>query len=83
MIANTLNTPGVSACFTAPATLEYLEENLDALRNPELPDDVRDVAVPVLAHRLVLDVDRVLRGEGAEGVVEEVLTAVPVPPVLA
>ncbi|MCI0700455.1 MAG: hypothetical protein L0241_05180, partial [Planctomycetia bacterium] len=38
----TLNTLGVSACFTAPSTLEYLEENLDALRNPELPDDVRE-----------------------------------------
>jgi HEAT repeat protein len=38
----TLNTPGVSACFTAPSTVEYLEENLDALRNPELPDDVRE-----------------------------------------
>lgn len=38
----TLNTPGVSACFTAPSTLEYLEENLRALRDPELPDDVRE-----------------------------------------
>ena len=38
----TLNTPGVSACFTAPSTVEYLEENLDALRNPELPDAVRE-----------------------------------------
>ena len=38
----TLNTPGVTACFTAPSTLEYLEENLDALRNPELPDVVRE-----------------------------------------
>jgi HEAT repeat protein len=38
----TLNTPGVSACFTAPSTQEYLEENLDALRNPELPEDVRE-----------------------------------------
>jgi hypothetical protein len=38
----TLATPGVSACFTAPATVEYLEENLDALRNPALPDDVRE-----------------------------------------
>jgi HEAT repeat protein len=38
----TLNTPGVSACFTAPATVEYLEENLEALRNPHLPDDVRE-----------------------------------------
>ncbi|HEY1188506.1 MAG TPA: HEAT repeat domain-containing protein [Gemmata sp.] len=38
----TLNTPGVSACFTAPSTLEYLEENLDALRNPELSPEVRE-----------------------------------------
>ncbi|MDY3554560.1 HEAT repeat domain-containing protein [Gemmata sp. JC717] len=38
----TLNTPGVSACFTAPSNLEYLEENLDALRNPELADEVRE-----------------------------------------
>ena len=38
----TLNTPGVSACFTAPSTVEYLEENLTALHNPELPEDVRE-----------------------------------------
>ncbi|MDB5312465.1 MAG: repeat protein [Gemmataceae bacterium] len=38
----TLATPGVSACFTAPATPEQLDENLNALRNPELADDVRD-----------------------------------------
>jgi hypothetical protein len=38
----TLNTAGVSACFTAPSTLEYLEENLDALRNPELSAEVRE-----------------------------------------
>ena len=47
-----------------------------------LPDDVRAVAVPVLAHRLVLDVDRMLRGEGAEGVVEQLLASVPVPPIV-
>jgi aryl-alcohol dehydrogenase-like predicted oxidoreductase len=38
----TLNTDGVSACFTAPSTVEYLEENLDALKNPELAPDVRE-----------------------------------------
>jgi hypothetical protein len=38
----TLSTPGVSACFTAPSNLEYLEENLDALRNPELSEEVRE-----------------------------------------
>ena len=44
---------------------------------------VRAVASPVLAHRLVLDVDRVLRGEGAPGVIQAILGSVPVPPVLA
>lgn len=38
----TLNTPGVSACFTAPATLEQLDENLDALRKPALDEAVRE-----------------------------------------
>ena len=38
----TLNTPGVSACFTAPSNMEQLEENLDALRNPALDGDVRE-----------------------------------------
>jgi aryl-alcohol dehydrogenase-like predicted oxidoreductase len=31
--------PGVRACLSAPATLEQLEENLKALRDPELPPD--------------------------------------------
>ena len=33
--------PGVTACLSAPATLEQLDENLQALRDPELPDDRR------------------------------------------
>jgi aryl-alcohol dehydrogenase-like predicted oxidoreductase len=33
--------PAVSACWTAPATLEQLEENLTALFDPELPDERR------------------------------------------
>jgi len=37
----TMNTPGVSACFTAPSTLEQLEENLLALRDPHLPEGRR------------------------------------------
>jgi aryl-alcohol dehydrogenase-like predicted oxidoreductase len=31
--------PGVRACLSAPATLEQLEENLEALRDPHLPED--------------------------------------------
>jgi MoxR-like ATPase len=44
-----------------------------------LPDDVRTVAHAVLAHRLLLEVDRELRGATVAGVVQEVIDSVPVP----
>jgi hypothetical protein len=37
----TLAQPGVTACLSAPATLEQLEENLRALHEPKLPDERR------------------------------------------
>jgi hypothetical protein len=33
--------PAVRCCFSAPATMEQLDENLAALRDPSLPDDRR------------------------------------------
>ncbi len=36
-----LEQPGVRLCLSAPATVEQLEENLEALRNPELPEERR------------------------------------------
>ena len=44
-----------------------------------LPDDVRHLVRPVLAHRLVLDLDRELRGATRDAVLDEVLDATPVP----
>ncbi len=44
-----------------------------------LPDDVRHLVRPVLAHRLVLDLDRELRGATREQVLDEVIGATPVP----
>ncbi|HEX6655755.1 MAG TPA: MoxR family ATPase [Candidatus Limnocylindria bacterium] len=44
-----------------------------------LPDDLRDIAHAVLDHRLLLEVDRELRGASVGGVVDEVLQQVPVP----
>ena len=44
-----------------------------------LPDDVKAVARPVLGHRVLLDVDRQLRGASVERIVDEVLALVPVP----
>jgi hypothetical protein len=35
----TLAQPGVTATLSAPATVEYLEENLTALRDPALPEE--------------------------------------------
>jgi len=44
-----------------------------------LPDDVRQLVRPVLAHRLVLDLDRELRGATRETVLDQLLDATAVP----
>ena len=44
-----------------------------------LPDDLREIAHAVLDHRLLLEVDRELRGASVGGVVDEVLQQVPGP----
>jgi MoxR-like ATPase len=46
-----------------------------------LPDDIKAMAAPVLGHRLVVDLDRSLRGASADSVLAEILATVPVPPV--
>jgi MoxR-like ATPase len=43
------------------------------------PDDVKQLAIPVLAHRLVLRAQNRLRGQAAELVVQNVLEQTPVP----
>jgi len=47
-------------------------------RDFTLPDDVAELAAPVLGHRLVVDVDRELRGATAADALAEILTRVPV-----
>ncbi|MEO7117871.1 MAG: MoxR family ATPase [Candidatus Limnocylindrales bacterium] len=47
------------------------------------PEDVRELAPSVLGHRLVLDIDRQMRGVTVAGVIDEVIAEVSVPPVLA
>jgi MoxR-like ATPase len=46
-----------------------------------MPDDIKALAAPVLGHRLVVDLDRSLRGASAEAALTEILATVPVPPV--
>ena len=48
-------------------------------RNFVLPDDVAAIAPAVLAHRVLLDIDRELRGATAERVIGELIGSVPVP----
>ncbi|MGZ8512112.1 MAG: AAA family ATPase [Candidatus Limnocylindria bacterium] len=43
-----------------------------------LPDDVVELAGPVLTHRLVVDIDRELRGATAAGALTQVLDSIPV-----
>ena len=47
------------------------------------PDDVKGIAPAVLAHRLVVDLDRTLHGASADTVLAAILDTVAVPPVLA
>jgi MoxR-like ATPase len=47
------------------------------------PDDVKDVAAAVLAHRMVLGGEARVRGRSAEALVDELLSQVPVPVELA
>jgi len=44
-----------------------------------LPDDVKALAGPVLAHRLIIDSERRLRGRGRESLIAEILNQVPAP----
>ena len=45
-----------------------------------IPDDVQELAVPVLAHRLLLSGEARLSGRTAETIITELLAALPVPP---
>ncbi|WEV53785.1 MoxR family ATPase [Bifidobacterium sp. ESL0704] len=48
-------------------------------RDYVLPDDVQDLAVPVLAHRIILNAETAFKGETAEQVVAEIVDSVPAP----
>ena len=54
---------------------------LAALRGREyiLPDDIKSLACPVLAHRLILKEEDRLRGEDPEHILESIMHGIPVP----
>jgi MoxR-like ATPase len=64
--------------------LVKLSRSLAALggRSYVTPDDVKAVALPALAHRIVLLPEQWVRGVGADSVIEDCLSSVPTPPTL-
>ncbi|HEY8094293.1 MAG TPA: MoxR family ATPase, partial [Acidimicrobiales bacterium] len=75
--------PALAIGMSPRATLSVLRaarvRAASAGRNYVIPDDVKVLAGPVLAHRLILSDDAGVRGVSRTGVVEEVLASVPVP----
>jgi MoxR-like ATPase len=68
----------------SPRAVEHIGDAIRAYallegRDYVLPDDVKDLAPPVLVHRLVLTTDARIRDRRSEEVLEEVLERVPVP----
>lgn len=48
-------------------------------RNYIIPDDVKALTVPVLAHRLMIKTDARLRGRNAKDILKDIISQVPVP----
>ena len=44
-----------------------------------IPDDVKALAIPSLAHRIIVTADAVMTGRSTEVVLQEILAEVPVP----
>lgn len=65
---------GVLSLAQAAQAYAYLEG-----RDYAVPDDVQLLATPVLAHRLVLKPEAVLRGHAGDDLLQEILQAAPVP----
>ncbi|MDP9269969.1 MAG: MoxR family ATPase [Chloroflexota bacterium] len=63
------------ALYRASQASAYLDG-----RDFVLPDDVKGVAEAVLGHRVLLDLDRLLRGVTVEAVIDGLLAAVHTPP---
>ena len=65
----------------ASLSLYLASQSLAAIqgRNYVIPDDVKYLVTPVLAHRLVAKVETKLRGQSAESILEEIAFTTPVP----
>jgi MoxR-like ATPase len=48
-------------------------------RDYAIPDDIKALAIPVLAHRLIVSADAAMSGRNAETILADTLDEVPVP----
>jgi len=48
-------------------------------RDYVIPDDVKTLAVPSLAHRIIVTADAIMSGRSPQVILQEILTEVPVP----
>ncbi|MEA3253829.1 MAG: MoxR family ATPase [Chloroflexota bacterium] len=79
----TRNHPGVRLGASPRATLglRIASQAWAAIQGRDfvIPDDIKHLAVPVLSHRLVLDLQAHLRGRSSEDIVRDIVDSVPVP----
>ena len=61
--------------------MSYAVQSLAAIRGRDyvIPDDVKHLAIPSLAHRLITKTEARLKGRSTEDVIAEILSSVPVP----
>ena len=62
-------------------SLYQAAQSLAAIRGRSyvIPDDIKYIAIPALAHRLVAKTEARLRGRSAVEIIKEILSKLPVP----
>lgn len=83
IISATRSAPGVQLGASPRASLALMNASKAlALFDGQAfvaPEQVQEIAIPVIAHRMVVDPQARFSGRTAEGVVEEILETIPVP----
>ncbi|MDM8523488.1 MoxR family ATPase [Desulfococcaceae bacterium HSG8] len=83
IVRATRSLPGVALGASPRASLALMKTSqaLALLDNSEFvtPDHIREIAVEIIAHRMVMDSEARFSGRTAEGVVEEILKTLPAP----
>ena len=83
LVRETRAAPGVQLGASPRASLALVKaaQALALLDGSEfvVPEHIQDIAVPVIAHRLVIDPQARFSGVTAQGIVEEIVKKIPVP----